>query len=200
LAKFFKENTNGTVYLRRSVKGDQVGVVPSHPVKFIGLDKKLLDEHANRIVYVADNLEVSPGFHLVTDIPDVYGKPSGDQRLKIRQNGKLMPDTFEHELVTVVEMDDALVVLTGCAHNGVLNMIEAVHRALPNKPIQAVIGGFHLGHEAEEKVIEIGEALLSLGIPEIYTGHCTGDKAVDLLAEVLGERLHRLYTGLMMEI
>jgi len=199
LGYFFKENERGTVYLRRSPDVDYVAEVFSLSVKYIGLDKSLLAEHANRIVYVDENLEVSPGLHLLTNIPDIYAKPSGDQRLKIRQDGKLTPDSFEHELVTVVEMEDGLVVLTGCAHNGVLNMIEAVHRALPNKPIQAVIGGFHLGHEAEEKIIQIGETLLSLDIPKIYTGHCTGDKAVDLLAQVLGERLHRLYTGLVME-
>lgn len=200
LAYFFRENDSGTVYLRPSPEGDQVAVVLSLPLKYIGLDKNLLAEHANRIVYVDENLEISPGLHLLTNIPDVYAKPSGDQRLKVRQGSNLMPDTFEHELVTVVEMADALVVLTGCAHNGVLNMIEAVHKALPKKPIQAVIGGFHLGHETGEKIIEIGETLLSLGIPEIYTGHCTGEKAVGLLEQVLGDRLHRLYTGLEIEI
>jgi len=112
----------------------------------------------------------------------------------------MKPDTFEHEIVTVVEDEEGIVVLTGCAHNGVLNMIAVAQDAFPEKPIKAVIGGFHLSHEEDETVREIGEKLLEMELPRIVTGHCTGDAATDILHDVLGERLQRLYTGLVMEL
>jgi len=200
LSHFFDENNAGKVYLR-AAPGDfnYIGESPSQPTRYIGLDKGLLKAYEDRIVYIDSNCELLPGFHLLVDIPNRYPKPSGNQRLKMQQGDFKVSDTFEHELVTVVEAQDSLVLLTGCAHNGVLNMVAAVQEAFPQKPIAAVIGGFHLSHEEEHAILQVGNELLALNIPAVYSGHCTGEKAMTMLAEVLGEKFHPLYTGLVME-
>jgi len=198
LGRFFMENRYAKVYLQDFSAGEPVAVDSSGEIRQIGLDRRLLSQHEDRLVWVTKSLEPLPGFHLITEIPDTYPKPSGDQRLKIRTGEKMNPDTFTHELVTVLRGEDGLVILTGCAHNGLLNMIDAVRKAFPGQPIQAVIGGFHLHHEDDEVVKTIGHSLMEEEIPAIYTGHCTGEKATNLLEEILGSRLHRLYTGLVM--
>lgn len=199
LARFFTENDRARVYLRRAEPAEYV-VQEQSSRRYIGLDLGLLAAHADRIVAVGGNPEILPGVHVLTDIPALHPKSSSDRRLMMVREGQAQPDTFEHEQVTVLEGVAGLVVLTGCAHNGVLNMIEAARQALPGKPIRAVIGGFHLLHEEADAVREIGETLLAMDIPAVYTGHCTGEASVTVLAEVLGERLHRLYTGLVLEI
>jgi len=197
LSRFFMENQKAIVYLRVSPDdADYIAENTSQPPRVIGLDRGLLREKAERIVYISERTEVLPGFHLLTDIPNDYPKPGGDRRLKIRRGNDKQVDTFEHEMVTVLEGEGGLVVLTGCAHNGVMNMVAATRKAFPNTHIQAVIGGFHLHREKDEDVRKVGEHLLAADIPAVYTGHCTGDHAMDVLAEVLGERLTRLYTGL----
>jgi 7,8-dihydropterin-6-yl-methyl-4-(beta-D-ribofuranosyl)aminobenzene 5'-phosphate synthase len=199
LGRFFRENETAQVYLRKLQDAFYIAEDPSGAIRTIGLDDGLLRRHQERVVGVSEGGEIFPGLHLVTEIPKLFPKPGGDQRLKIKFGAEVKPDPFAHELVTVIEQDDALVILTGCAHNGVLNMIAATRKALPNKPIKAVVGGFHLHHEAPSTVRWIGEKLLEMDIPSIVTGHCTGDDAVLILEEVLGERLQRLYTGLVME-
>ena len=99
----------------------------------------------------------------------------------------------------MLENEQGLVILTGCAHNGVLNMIRATREVFPTKPILAVIGGLHLHSEEESEVRKIGETLANWNIPKVIVGHCTGEEAADTLEEVLGDRLQRLYTGLVME-
>jgi len=199
LDRFFKENTLAPVYLRKAPPDvDYIVDVKDQPVRYIGLDKDLLGAFDQRIEYITGNTEILPGFHLLTDIPEVYPKPSGDKRLKMQRGDVKKPDTFEHELVTVVEGEVGLVILTGCGHNGVLNMIVAACKAFPGKSIQAVIGGFHLHHEEEGTVRKVGEELLNMDIPAVVTGHCTGENAVAVLADVLGHRLQRLYTGLVL--
>ena len=200
LGQFFVQNSTAKIYLR-AAPGDYtyIGEAPGQPTKYIGLDQGLLQVHKERIVRVAANCEIQPGLHLLVNIPHHYPKPSGDQRLKMQHGNFKVPDTFEHELATVVEAKEGLVLLTGCAHNGVLNMIAAVQQAFPQKSIAAVIGGFHLGHEDEVTVRQVGEELLALDIPGIYSGHCTGEKAEAILSEVLGQKYHPLYTGLVME-
>lgn len=169
-------------------------------IRTIGLDDALLNKNQNRISLITRTEEVLTGFHLITEIPFLYPKPGGDQRLKIKSGKFMRPDPFKHELVTVLESEKGLVVMTGCAHNGVMNMIAATRKALPGKPILSVVGGFHLVHEDPETVREVGRMLLAEEIPAIYTGHCTGDHAVDILGKILGTRLHRLYSGLVIEV
>jgi 7,8-dihydropterin-6-yl-methyl-4-(beta-D-ribofuranosyl)aminobenzene 5'-phosphate synthase len=198
LKRFFQENQGGKVYLRQSSTSNFIGKMALLPAKYIGLDQAVLVANADRITYVHQAQEILPGVHLLTELPESYPKPAGDSRLKMRIGQQTVPDTFAHELVTVLEGDDGLVILTGCAHNGVLNMIEATKIALPGQPIRAVIGGFHLKRETDQTVRQICEALLAMDIPAIYTGHCTGETAYGVLESVLGDRLHPLYTGLVM--
>jgi 7,8-dihydropterin-6-yl-methyl-4-(beta-D-ribofuranosyl)aminobenzene 5'-phosphate synthase len=200
LDRFLSENLSGKVFLRQSPVKYFFDKKPFKSARYIGLDQTVLDKYADRIDYLVENREILPGIHLLTTIPQIYPKPSGDKRLRMRSGFKSPQDTFEHELVTVLGDEEGLVLLTGCAHNSVLNMIEAVKIALPGLPIRAVIGGFHLGHEKEATVQEIGEALLESNIPAIFTGHCTGDTAYAVLKLVLGDRLHKLHTGLVLEL
>lgn len=198
LERFFQENDTASVYLRQTAVEDFVVSSPPEPLRYIGLDKAVLNKYSRRIEMITENREVLPGFHLLTEIPQKYPKPRGDQRLQVLDELGLKPDPFTHEMVTVFVEEHGLVVLTGCAHNGVLNMIAAARAAFPGQPILAAIGGFHLHHETPETVYEIGESLLAEEIPAVITGHCTGEQATDILAEVLGPRLQRLYTGLEM--
>jgi 7,8-dihydropterin-6-yl-methyl-4-(beta-D-ribofuranosyl)aminobenzene 5'-phosphate synthase len=198
LARFMHENSSARVYLRSSPQEDFIAKEPFKKVRYIGLDQQVLKAYDDRIVYLSENYEILPSIHLLTEISQAYPKPVGDKRLRMKRGSRIPPDTFEHELVTVLGGEEGLVVLTGCAHNGVLNMIAAVRNALPGQPIQAVIGGFHLKRENETRVRQIGEALLDLKIPAIYTGHCTGEESFAVLKSVLGDRLQSLHTGLEM--
>jgi 7,8-dihydropterin-6-yl-methyl-4-(beta-D-ribofuranosyl)aminobenzene 5'-phosphate synthase len=196
LGRFFKENDSARVYLRWTEKIDFIAEDDPSKTRYIGLDQAVLAEYAGRIVYVKGDHEILPGVNLLTDIPLMHPKPAGDHRLKMQIGKQAMRDPFDHELVTVLVEEDGLVLLTGCAHNGVLNMIEAAKTAFPGQPIRAVIGGFHLRREDQSVVRGIGESLFDMDIPMIYTGHCTGDESYDVLKSVLGERLHRLHSGL----
>ena len=198
LARFMQVNHSARVYLRCSPQEDFVAKEPFRRARYIGLNQKVLEAHNDRIAYVGENCEILPGIHLLTAIPLVYPKPVGDKRLRVKRGHRIKPDTFEHELVTVLAGEKGLIVLTGCAHSGVLNMVAAVRDALPGQPIRAVIGGFHLKQEDESLVRQIGEALFNWNIPEVYTGHCTGEESYAVLESVLGDRLQKLHTGLEM--
>ena len=200
LARMFKENGHAEVYLRRSACTEFIAQEGEEEPKQIGLDQTILKAYEERIVYVDRHKEILPGIHVLTDIPAVHAKPFGKGRLKMVRNGQIEPDSFDHEMMTVLEGDNGLLVLTGCAHNGVLNMLEAVRQAFPGRSISAVIGGFHLLYEELDEIRMIGQALAAMEIPVIYTGHCTGEMALDLLEIGLGGRMQRLHTGMIINI
>ena len=151
--------------------------------------------------------------------PEGQGKTSGkkngislEEQRKIRaekekmyvqtENG-LVPDDFSHEQCLVLEGKNGLVILSSCSHAGIDSTIREVQALFPEHPVQAGLGGFHLkggplgdSPFAEAEIRSLGETLKDMEIPEIRTGHCTGEAAYAILKEILGERIHRLRSGL----
>ncbi len=77
----------------------------------------------------------------------------------------------------VLETGAGLVLITGCAHPGVVNIARRVKEDF-GQPPWLVLGGFHLGGASAEEVKRIIEALKALGVARVGPGHCTGDEAI----------------------
>ncbi len=77
-------------------------------------------------------------------------------------------------------------VVVGCSHPGIANIVKRAKEIL-NKPILYAIGGFHLMRSKEEEIIEIVKELKLLGVEYITPTHCTGDLAIEIFKEVYGE-------------
>jgi len=87
------------------------------------------------------------------------------------------------EQALVLRLSGGLVVVTGCAHPGIVEVVEAAHALYPDDPIDLVLGGFHLLRATEAEVRTIGARLLELGVRRLAPTHCTGDRARAILAE-----------------
>jgi len=98
------------------------------------------------------------------------------------------------EQALVIESDIGTIVITGCAHPGVVEM-TARAKAVTGQEIALVIGGFHLGSATQEDVARIAMALRDLGVECIAPGHCTGDLARRLLAQHFGENCTLIGVG-----
>ena len=203
LARFLEVNHTAKVYLRKSEEEDLYFRVPGIVSRYIGLDQELLERQVDRFEFIDCFTEILPDVYILTAISSQYAMPKGNRRLFVKEGKTFSPDRFEHELIMVQKQGDELVVFTGCAHNGILNMVDAVVSQFPNLPIKGVFGGFHLmglpilntmaGSKAE--VRGIGEALLNYPIKRAYTGHCTGEQAYRVLKGVMAERLEYFSTG-----
>lgn len=97
----------------------------------------------------------------------------------------IMDDQF---MVTHVR-DKGLVVLTGCSHAGIVNILTETRRAFPDVPIFALIGGLHLTFPNEDLIPQTVEALRGFGVSAIAPGHCTGWRAVHALLASFGEEV-----------
>ena len=169
----------------------------------MGIDKALLNKASGRFSFINKTTEIRPNIFIITSLSHKYEQPKGNKYLFTDSGDGCKPDTFDHELLLVIKEDDGLIVFTGCAHSGVLNMIETAIELFPNTRIKAVVGGFHLvglplfnSIGGTKKDIEaIGETMLTYPIDKLYTGHCTGMKAYEILKGVLGDYLEYFPTG-----
>lgn len=109
------------------------------------------------------------------------------------------PDPFTHELSLLVRENDGVTLVTGCSHNGIVNIVEAAEELIGG-PLKCVIAGFHLmnpssGEVEDPEVTEAVARFLADRPTRYYTFHCTGHSAYSLLRDELGERVDYLPTG-----
>jgi 7,8-dihydropterin-6-yl-methyl-4-(beta-D-ribofuranosyl)aminobenzene 5'-phosphate synthase len=90
------------------------------------------------------------------------------------------------EQALAVETTDGLVVVTGCAHPGVDQMVERAGESIDDD-IALVMGGFHLGGASRGRVEGIIDDFRAMGVERVAPCHCTGDAARSLFEEAFGD-------------
>ena len=85
------------------------------------------------------------------------------------------PDDFSDEIVLVLRENDGVAIVTGCAHNGILNIVTTVSQRL-NLPIYSVIGGIHLKGTPSERIDKTLKELKNLGVRNLALCHCSGEE------------------------
>ena len=157
-------------------------------------DEKFLKENQISYRFVTQSLtEILPGVYVITDFPRVHADEVINPRFKIRKNDTLEPDPFADEVLLAIDTPQGLMVLLGCSHPGMKNMLDAVVGLL-GRPIYAVLGGTHL---VEASHHSLGMSLDYLGadsLKVIGVSHCTGQAAMDQMA-VSNERYFHNRTG-----
>ena len=83
----------------------------------------------------------------------------------------------------VLNTREGLVVITGCAHPGVVNIAEKARQILPDKSIYLVMGGFHLSGAADSQLKTIIKGFRDLGVQKVAPSHCSGDRCRELFEE-----------------
>jgi len=207
LATFLEANQRAPVFLRSAPLADRWFRAFGFIRRPIGIASELLERHAERVEWVAGTREILPGVFLLCDIGSAHARPRGNRRLWVERNGRVERDPFDHELMMVVCEAGGVVVLSGCSHHGVLNMLDAAMAAFPGVPVKGLVGGFHLiglpfydSMAASRREVEaIGRRILEQVAAPVFTGHCTGAKGYRVLEGVMGDALRPLATGTVIE-
>ena len=131
------------------------------PAEFRDSFKELVRDQTE-LVEVTDAVEVVPGVHTTRPIGVIT------------------------EEALVVETADGAVVITGCAHPGVAEMVRQA-QAVTSSPIAYLVGGFHLFQTPSDMLPPIITELQHLGVAKVLPAHCTGDAAIDLFRAAYGE-------------
>ena len=107
--------------------------------------------------------------------------------------------TWIKEQALILESPQGLIVITGCAHPGVVKIVEAV-RAHFTKDILLVMGGFHLMGEDRNELQRIITRFQELGVKHVGPCHCSGDGARRLFQEAYGNAFVPLGVGMEIKI
>jgi 7,8-dihydropterin-6-yl-methyl-4-(beta-D-ribofuranosyl)aminobenzene 5'-phosphate synthase len=140
-------------------------------------------------------VELVPGLTTTGEIPRIEKLETVEGFWTFRE-GQYCQDTIpDDQAIVAVLPDRGLIVITGCAHSGIINTIRHSQKITGVDKLYAVIGGFHLMGADRERIEATAEALRKLDPVMVRPGHCTGQRAVCLLQKALGERCQPLAVG-----
>ncbi len=132
-----------------------------------------------------DLYRIAEGIWLVGNFPVQRGVEQVWQSSRMETpSGDFVLDEFRDEQACVIETKEGLVVLSGCAHNGIINIIETVKKHFPGKKIHAVFGGTHLVPYNADRVSETVKYFNESGIRYAGVCHCTGPAIADFVGKV----------------
>ncbi|HUB16528.1 MAG TPA: MBL fold metallo-hydrolase [Acetobacteraceae bacterium] len=100
------------------------------------------------------------------------------------------PQVIDERFLAVHVRGKGLVVVSGCSHAGIVNVLHHARASFPGTALHSVMGGFHLaGLSAEAIIPDTVRDLGLLGLKHIVAGHCTGWRALNALQNALGDEV-----------
>lgn len=199
LKAFLEANASAPVYLSPNA-GENCYAGLGFISKYIGMPKSVIGQYPDRIIRPLGVTEISEGVFLVPHSTPGLEKLGRRGHLYIRKGFRYIPDDFSHEQTLVFRTPSGLVLLSSCSHSGPEVIVDEVLKAFPGEHITAYIGGLHLFRLSEPEVQTVSDRLASRDIDHLYTGHCTGQKAFELLSRRFPARLTQLHCGLEITI
>lgn len=144
--------------------------------------------------------EAAAGMWTTGEVPRETDFEKGDRALYLSPGDGGGRDTHIDDLSLIVEGSSGLVVILGCAHSGMVNILNHVLRMFPEKEIKAVLGGTHLGFSSEEQMVCTIDAMEKMGIEKVGASHCTGLAGAARLLDALGDSFFFAGVGSTFEI
>jgi len=150
-----------------------------------------------RARYIADGghfeekpgpVEIAPGVWFSGPVPRPNNETNWQPGLKRKTATGLIDDTVPEDSALIFVTDQGIVILTGCGHAGIMNLVDDARRIAGNRPLLAVIGGLHLF--AKSDAVLAASAAKMQGVRYLLAAHCTGIEATIKLRKLLGLDRH----------
>ena len=162
--------------------------------KYIGLNQELLQSKiAERFIFVQDEKEITQNIKLFSCNSYKKSVATNAFGLMQLQNGTFVPDNFNHEHYLLIQENDKKILISGCSHKGILNIVEWF------KP-DFLIGGFHfksldVENPCQKLELESYAKKLASYNTKYFTCHCTGTQQFEILKSIMKEKVEYISTG-----
>ena len=189
---FARSHPKARIYMQKTAAGAYY-----HGERYIGIDREILDLAGLHLL--EGNFRIDSELEIFSEIQGRRYWPKSNEALSELVGGRQMQDSFQHEQCLVIREGEETVLISGCAHNGILNILdrfEQLYHTCPSK----VISGFHMAKksaykEEEIQIIRDTAKQLCHYPARFYTGHCTGQEAFDRMKEIMGDQLVAIHAG-----
>ena len=210
------DHTGGLLGMVKAIQKEDLPIV-GHPTLFrphyvlephirhIGIPKESCPEELgklSRLVLIGTSFSLMPGVISTGEVKrEVPFERTATLETFTEEHGKLIPDGLQDDLSLAIKMETkGIVVVTGCSHAGIVNIVQQAIRLTGEKKVHAVIGGLHLIDADEDRIHKTAKALMDLDVESLYVGHCSGLKGEAALLQLFKNRLCKLYSGMRIDL
>jgi 7,8-dihydropterin-6-yl-methyl-4-(beta-D-ribofuranosyl)aminobenzene 5'-phosphate synthase len=166
----------GIFYSRPSLEGEKNPVIAL---------KKEYEATGGKFIELDKASEIFPGAWLTGPVPRKHPEHNWSSTGKVETPAGLVEDTIPEDQSLVLNTPEGLVVITGCGHAGIVNILTFSREQFPNEPVQAVIGGLHLFPASDQQLDWTADKLKEFNVQNLLGAHCTGIEAVYRLRDRL---------------
>jgi 7,8-dihydropterin-6-yl-methyl-4-(beta-D-ribofuranosyl)aminobenzene 5'-phosphate synthase len=171
--------------------------------RFVGIpfNRRYLESLGATFRLGTDMVAVGEGLFLSGEIPRINAFEKGDAKMTAVMRGgeKIHPDPLKDDLSLIVDSDCGLILVLGCAHAGMINIIDYALAQMNRDRIYAIVGGTHLAFATEEQLSETMRVIDRYNIERIGVSHCTGQLQASRLQAKLKERFFFGSVGFTMD-
>lgn len=131
--------------------------------------------------------QLAPGCWMTGYVPrNSFEKSGRSSHMLYREGDEFFADDMEDDQAVVFNIEEkGLVILSGCAHSGIVNTIEYAREISGVQKVHAVLGGFHLAVAQEDEINQTVDYLKQIQPDYIIPSHCTGLKASSKIAQAM---------------
>lgn len=170
--------------------------------RFIGIPykKRYLEYLGANFILNTDFREVGKGIFLTGEVPRETTFEKSDPRLFSEIDGKMVQDIFLDDQSLVLDSGKGLILILGCAHAGMINIVHHVIEKTGKEKFHTLMGGTHLDFLTPEQLEASIHSLKKMDIERIGVSHCTGIKAAFRLQQEFGDRFYYGCVGSVLEV
>ncbi len=193
---FTKINPTAPIYMQRSA-GNAYYHKSKTVERYIGIDSDILS--LPQLILLDGDHTIDEELSIFTGVKGRRLWPEGNRILKEKKGDSFVQDEFLHEQYLVITSGNQKILISGCAHNGILNILDKFMELYGKEP-DVVISGFHMmkrdGYtkKDEDLVYAIAQELKKYNT-KFYTGHCTGELPFQILQSVMRDQVQYVHSG-----
>ncbi len=150
--------------------------------------KSYLESLGANFRFNTEFIKVEEGVFLTGEVPRWTPFEKPDPRLFSELNGQRCPDLFLDDQSLILDTPRGMILILGCAHSGMINIIHHVVLKMRKEKFHAILGGTHLDFLTPEQLEESIKSLKGFEMDRIGVSHCTGMRAAFRLRQEFGER------------
>ncbi len=176
--------------------------ITEHAHRFIGLPyrRAYLESLGARFCLQENFAPIAPGIWLTGEVPQRTGFEKGDASMKIVQEDETeAQDPIRDDNSLIINTRKGLVLILGCAHAGLVNIMEHALEKTARNRIHAIIGGTHLVAADDAQFDQTVDALKKFRVERICAAHCTGQQRAAELQNLFGGKFLFAAVGFVLE-
>ena len=192
--KFLSLNSKAKIILKKEALNKKYSK-STGTIREIGIKlSKKESEYENEFIFVNEIYEIDKNIKVIGKFNNYQEFEDEEKLLFVDGESDYVIDKFRDEIVLAIDGESGVNLISGCSHNGIVNVVKSVEATLEKK-VKFLIGGLHIKNSSLNRVQKTANFFKESDIEEIKVNHCTGIDGYNLIKGMVGDSVEYAFVG-----